>query len=300
MSISGSCGCRAIILMALGTTVLVAGCGNDAGMSHAVSTSNSAIDGTELPVKPSPAETALKPEADSDPLQVSFAEVSSSILGDVGVAIADADGVRTFGNWQEGPAWSTIKVPLAIAGLRHSRDAAASLVPLMIKDSDNDAAEKVWAQLGDPKQAAEAVQAVLRDGGDPHTAVQSERVRPEFTAFGQTVWPAKDQARFAANIPCLEASKAVLDDMHHLAVNQQWGLALREDAAAKGGWGPSENGHYLVRQLALITTPTGTLGFALTAAPADGKLDTGVAQIGRLATWVSAHITGLQGLKCTA
>ena len=298
--ICGSYRCRTKILTALSITVLLAGCGRDAVISDSVSTSHPAIDGKEVPVNPSTAETNPKPEADSDPLQASFTEVSSSIPGDVGVAIADADGVRSFGNWKEGPAWSTIKVPLAIAGLRHSRDAAAPLVPLAIKDSDNDAAEKIWVQLGDSRQAAQAVQAVLKDGGDPHTAVQSERVRPEFTAFGQTVWPAEDQARFAANIPCLDASKAVLEDMHHLAGNQQWGLALRDDSAAKGGWGPSENGHYLVRQLAVVTTSTGTLGFALTAAPADGKLDTGIDAIGQLATWVNAHMTGLPGLKCAA
>lgn len=233
-----------------------------------------------------------------DPLHASFAELSANIPGSVGVAIAGGDGVWVFGQWAEGPAWSTMKVPLAIAGLRQSNESTTSLVAQAIKQSDNAAAEAIWSQLGDPVTAADAVQTILREAGDSDTVVQSERIRPEFTAFGQTTWPVAAQARFAAALPCLASSEIVLADMRTLAANQRWGLATRADAATKGGWGPTESGSYLVRQMAAITTDSGTLGVALAVAPADGRFDTGVEHIGRLAAWVGEHVETVEGRKC--
>lgn len=233
-----------------------------------------------------------------DPLHASFAEFSSSIPGAMGVAIAGGNGVGIFGQWLEGPAWSTIKVPLAVAGLRQADESTTALVSRAIEQSDNIAAEAIWSRLGDPDTAADAVQTILREAGDTDTVVQSERIRPEFTAFGQTIWPVGAQARFAAALPCLAASDTVLADMRDLAVDQRWGLANRADTATKGGWGPTESGSYLVRQLAAITTDTGTLGVALAVAPTDGRFATGVEHIGRLAAWVEEHVGIFEGRKC--
>ncbi|MGO9156626.1 hypothetical protein [Mycobacterium sp.] len=52
-----------------------------------------------------------------------------------------------------------------------------------ITESDNAAAESIWASLGDPVIAARKVEAVLRQTGD-FTTVQSQKVLPEFSAFG--------------------------------------------------------------------------------------------------------------------
>jgi hypothetical protein len=248
----------------------------------------------ELPNSKASTPQILGPDA----LVTSFDEVSAGLSGQVGVAIAGDQGVRVLGLWNQGPAWSTVKVPLAIAGLRKSQDAAKPYVAPAIKESNNDAAEAIWSQLGTTDEAAAAVQAVLRDGGDSETVVQSERVRPGYTPFGQSIWSLADQAQFAASLPCVEGSQIVLDDMRNLGANQQWGLALREDSAAKGGWGPSEHGTYLVRQLSVIATPSGSLGIALSAVPNDGTFETGVAQIGKLAEWVNNHLGSFSGQRC--
>jgi beta-lactamase class A len=50
-----------------------------------------------------------------------------------------------------------------------------------ITESDNAAAESVWEQLGDPTTAAQKVEQILQDSGDP-TTVESRKLRPEFTA----------------------------------------------------------------------------------------------------------------------
>ena len=66
-----------------------------------------------------------------------------------------------------------------------------------ITESDNAAAESIWEGLGDPATAAAEVGKVLHDTGDP-TMVESRKLRPEYTAFGQTDWSLTNQAMFLA------------------------------------------------------------------------------------------------------
>ncbi|PQM49300.1 hypothetical protein C1Y40_00468 [Mycobacterium talmoniae] len=112
-----------------------------------------------------------------DPLTASFNQLAESIPATVGIAFAPVGGhtVSPLGAWSNGVAWSTIKVPLAIAALRANRDAAQPLAVKAITESDNAAAEQLWSQLGPPDQAARRVQDILRDGGDPATVVESRR-----------------------------------------------------------------------------------------------------------------------------
>jgi hypothetical protein len=276
--------------------VALAGCGN--GPTEAGSKAESSSSAAGMENSPLNSNAGSAGDSTQDPLEASFAELTGSIAGDVGVAIAAEGGVRSFGSWTAGPAWSTIKVPLAIAALRHSAEGATPFVPLAIRDSDNSAAEKLWIQLGDPKEAAQAIGAVLREGGDSVTRVEAERKRPDFSVIGQTEWSVADQATFMGALPCLPNSDQVLADMKNLAANQQWGLALRPDSAVKGGWGPSLEKAYLVRQVATITTPVGHLGVALSALPQDGSFDSGVAQIGKLAEWVGEHLDAFAAKKC--
>jgi hypothetical protein len=238
-----------------------------------------------------PAPSSAAPPA-ADTLQASFDQMAKTLpAGDVGIAVSGGAQPRSFGSWSTGTAWSTIKVPLAIAALRKDSHLDQSLIVRAIVDSDNDAAEQMWATLGTPAEAAKAVQAVLAQGGDTTTTVQSQRVRPQFTAFGQTDWPQEQQARFAFALPCLDAASAapVIAQMHHLDGEQQWGLAVLTSAAAKGGWGPQSDGGYLVRQLAVVTNESGTAGVALAAKPADGKFATGTAMLDTLGQWVFSH-----------
>ncbi|MEY8019093.1 hypothetical protein [Mycobacterium servetii] len=234
----------------------------------------------------------------ADGLQQSFEAVSTAIAGEVGVAIASGNGVRSFGSWTTGPAWSTIKVPLAIAALRHSNKAAAPLVVPAIRDSDNAAAEALWGQLGQPSQAAQSVGAVLAEAGDTATVVQSEKTRSEFTAFGQTNWSLANQAKFMSKLPCLNQSDAVVNDMRSIGGNQQWGLAGSANAAVKGGWGPSPEGSYLVRQIALVKTDSGAVGIAIAALPSDGGFQTGTAQLDALSKWVVDRLGSFPGVQC--
>jgi hypothetical protein len=278
--------------LALITCVMVAGCASPPAVtpsSTAAQPSNAAV--------PPPA-TANPPPPPVTDLHADFATLSARIPAEVGVAVVSGPTVSTFGTRTTGTAWSTIKVPLAIAALRADPTQAEGFVPAAISQSDNAAAERLWSLLGESEQAATAVETVLKESGDPSTAVQPDRVRPGFTAFGQTDRPTEAQARFAWRLPCIAGSEPVLSDMRHITAGQVWGLADNADVAAKGGWGPGERGDYLVRQLATVAMPGGDIGVALVAEPADGTFESGVAAINQLADWVNAHRDAFVAVPC--
>ena len=84
-------------------------------------------------------------------LASSFDLVAASIGGNAGISMAAVGGSTNplrFGEWTTGPAWSTSKVPVVLAALRE-QGAVSGSMNAAITQSDNDAAEQVWASLGD-------------------------------------------------------------------------------------------------------------------------------------------------------
>jgi hypothetical protein len=226
-------------------------------------------------------------------LETGFHQLMGTVPATVGIAIAAAGGtsLASFGAWSTGVAWSTIKVPLAIATVR-AGSGDTELVSKTIVQSDNTAAEKLWSQLGDPAAAARQVQAVIHDGGDTTTVVESRRLRPGYTAFGQTQWPLVRQAQFAARLPGIAEASPIVELMGNLTTGQRWGLAAK-GFAAKGGWGPGTRGEYLVRQFAIMTADSGHVGVALAAEAHDGVFKTGVDVVNKLADWLVDHLAEL-------
>jgi hypothetical protein len=223
-------------------------------------------------------------------LETSFEQLSASVPAEVGIAIARPDRTYALGSWQSGVAWSTIKVPLAIAALRTDWLRARDLAKKAITESDNQASEQLWSGLGGPADAAPQVQGIIAEGGDTATVVESRRLRRGFTAFGQTQWTLQRQARFAAELPTIPGAADVIDLMQNLTAAQQWGLAAK-GIAAKGGWGPGVDGGYLVRQFGIMPTPSGQWGVAL-AADAEA-FEAGVEVINALADWLVSRLPGL-------
>jgi len=64
-------------------------------------------------------------------------------------------------------------------------------------------------------------------------------MRPQFTAFGQTIWALTDQARFTASAVCDSSNAPIFTLMGQVESDQRWGLGVIPDARFKGGWGPS-------------------------------------------------------------
>ncbi|MEZ5210718.1 hypothetical protein MYK68_05240 [Gordonia sp. PP30] len=234
-------------------------------------------------------------------LRTSYAALAKTLGQPVGVSIVPVGGGAPIdlGDQTAQVAWSTIKVPLAIAAQRKNGVLAAE-TPAIV-NSDNDAAESLWSSLGTDAQAAAAVTAVLREGGDTSTTVPSVRRRGEFTIFGQTVWALPAAATFAAHLPCLPDSKHVVTLMGQVAGNQQWGIEVipGRSTAVKGGWGPSLDGGYVVRQLGLLTRKDGTqVAFALSTHAPGASMNSGIAALNQVGTWIGAHLAAMPGGRC--
>lgn len=227
-------------------------------------------------------------------IEASFEQLCATVPATIGIAIAapGREAVSSLGDWSAGAAWSTIKVPLAIAALRSDRSRAQGLIPKMITESDNAASETLWSRLGAPGEAARQVQDVIREAGDSATVVESQRLRHGFTAFGQTQWTLVRQARFAAQLPYVTGADAVIDLMHRLTIGQRWGLAAK-GIAAKGGWGPGVSSGYLVRQFGIVPTESGHVGVALAADAHDGVFETGVDVLNTMTDWLVSHLPAL-------
>jgi hypothetical protein len=241
------------------------------------------------------------PPAAAAALTADFARLETKLHAVAGIAVSAVGTGQTritLGDWRSGPAWSTIKVPLVIAALREENPPkVADAMTAAITESDNVAAESIWVGLGDPATAAHKVEAVLRETGDP-TTVQSQRVRPEFSAFGQTDWSLIDQVRFTSVAVCDSANAPIFALMGRVEPDQRWGIGTIPDTRFKGGWGPSPMGSYLVRQMGVLATPNGRIAVALAAQPASGKFDDGTTALTEMATWLTTHLGALPAGQC--
>lgn len=194
-----------------------------------------------------------------------LASVVALAPGPAGVAVApvgDPNRVASAGEWHTGVAWSTIKVPLAVAAARsapQSLETSASA----ITSSDNQAADSLWSALGGGQAAASAVMTVLADGGDTVSQVPAVRIRAGYSIFGQTQWSLADQTRFTAALPCLGGADHVMDLMGRIVPEQRWGLGRIPGARFKGGWGPGGSEGYLVRQFGVVSGSGGDLAVAM-------------------------------------
>jgi hypothetical protein len=249
---------------------------------------------------PAPAE----PRVDTAQLEADFKDLQRTIDGDIGLVvrpIGDADGSVVLGSWSSGPAWSTMKVPLAIAALREeSVPTVTDEMVAAIERSDNDAANALWQSLGDPPTAARKIEAVLEASGDK-TVVQDKKVRldkPELSAFGQTLWPLTDQARFIASAACDNRNNPIFALMAEVAGDQNWGLGHLDGSRYKGGWGPSVAGNYLVRQIGVLQTSSGQAAVAVAVQPASGSFEAGTEALNKVAAWLAQHEPELPSGKC--
>jgi hypothetical protein len=203
-----------------------------------------------------------------------------------------------FGDWTTGPAWSTSKVPLTIAALDEEHPPTITdAMRAAITKSDNAAAESIWEKLGDPVTAAHKVEAVLTKYGDP-TTVEFRKVRPEFTAFGQTIWSLTNQAHFTAGAVCDTANAAIFTLMGEVEEGQSWGLGIIPDTRFKGGWGPSRTGNYLVRQLGVLKLPHGLAAIAVATEPASGSFNDGTRELTEVSKWLASHTSDLPAGQC--
>lgn len=254
----------------------------------------------------SPAPSMMSPPPDSKSngsatLDTEFAQLKNKLHARIGIAIGAVGAGQTpitLGDWGAGPAWSTSKVPLAITALREENPPRVTdAIRLAITESDNAAAESIWDGLGDPGSAAHKVQDILIQTGDP-TIVESQKVRPEFTAFGQTIWSLTDQVRFTSVAVCDSRNDPIFALMGQIEHDQSWGIGQIPDTQFKGGWGPSRAGKYLVRQIGVLTAPSGRIAVAIAAEPESGSFADGTQDLTEMGNWLAAHMAELPAGHC--
>ncbi|WP_153275413.1 hypothetical protein [Rhodococcus sp. P1Y] len=247
--------------------------------------------GTPPPIVPTANALEAPPPSASSMLRDEFEAIASSYSGRLGMAYVPVGGgqVQVLGDWSTGVAWSTIKVPLAVAALRQVESSSLSSATSAIIDSDNGSAEDLWSSLGDPSSAALAVEQVLIDGGDGSTDVQENRVRSGYTPFGQTEWSLPSQAQFASELQCVDGGASVVELMHQISSDQSWGLGHIAGSAFKGGWGPAEDGSYLVRQLGIVDVADGFTAVAIAAEPESGSFSDGTVMLDVVAEMLADH-----------
>ena len=289
----------AAVMVAVVAGTAACGSGDD---QEPVTTVTSYVTAGSTPPRETPTSAApTSPAGGSRALQASYATLRASLPSATSVALAPVGGGRVVVLGDKAPqvAWSTIKVPLAIAAERKGGPNGATTAAIV--SSDNASAEALWASLGSPEQAAAAVTEVLREGGDRTTTVPSQKLRPEFTTFGQTTWPTSSAATFTANLPCMSGGSRILDLMGRVAGNQQWGVeTVRARATAvKGGWGPSADGGYVVRQIGVLTLDDGRqVAVAMGTHAPGASMDSGVAVLNRVAQWLQRNLASLPAGRC--
>jgi hypothetical protein len=236
--------------------------------------------------------------------RASFARLAASLSGKEGLAVSGVGlgrPVERLGSLRSAVAWSTAKVPIAMAVIA-SGGASSHQTDLLraLTASDNAAAERLWTSLGSGAVAAQAGNEQLRVAGDTHTAMQAQRLRAGYTAFGQTDWALTDQARFTAGLACSEQGGQVLQYMGQVVAGQRWGLgSAGVPARFKGGWGPGSRpgagGGYLDRQMGVLTIRGRQLAVALATTPSDGSHASGIRNLTAIARWIATHAatTGL-------
>ena len=215
-------------------------------------------------------------------VQAQLDRLVADVVGRHGGRATVAVGPFTAGDNRPEPAFSTMKVPLAIAALRQSQafypDAEAA-----VTRSDNPAAHRMFGQV-----PAAGYEGVIREAGARTTT-------PAGYQMG-TLWTTSDQAEFASGLRCVAGHEPVLDMMGRIVDYQHWGLGRIGGARYKGGWNYHEGGH-LARQFGLIPGPHGDIAVAITAHSPKGH-EGSFAMLDELANGLSAMRGDLPTSRC--
>jgi beta-lactamase class A len=253
----------------------------------------------------------LGPEADS-----SFQTLAASVPARLGLVVQPLGGgaPREFGDFPEGHAWSSIKVPILATLLREQGEALgpeeAGWARSAITSSDNEAAASLFGRIeeshGGLTGASQAVEAVLHEAGSASTLVATAPPPPgAVSTYGQTEWSLLDAAQFFTALGRCEvlgpAGTGLVESlMEEVISEQRWGLGEAGfpagwRVAMKGGWGPEAEagGGYLVRQSGLVQDGNGGVAVAMIAMDESGSYPTGAADLTKMAQWLAGELHGL-------
>lgn len=241
---------------------------------------------TEAGRPPARAQRALRSD-----LSAGFARWEARQPNRISVALAPVGGddmIRLGAPEIDPTAWSTVKVPLAVAATAENaglKDQAR----LAIVESNNNAALALRRGMG--ADGPQQVEAVLARLGDNTTEFEPGE-------FGRTQWTLEREAVVAANLPCDAGSAYTYALMGQVIADHSWGLGRVSGAHFKGGWGPRDGGGFLVRQLGVMPTRTGRTGVAVTVVVGDGGYEEGTAAVDATVAWLLRYLDSLPSGRC--
>ena len=223
-------------------------------------------------------------------LEASFRTAVGTVAAAVGIAIARRRRTRTsLGGWWSGVAWSTIKVPLAIAAMR--RAGSGELAVKAITESDNRAAEQLWSRL--------AIRRTRHGRCRPSSPMAA--TRPPWSSHGDFDVVTRHSAKRSGPctgkrgsppgcrpFPMLACDRLDAQPQHRSPLGAGRQRHCRQRRLGSGG-----GGDYLVRQFAIVPIPSGHVGVALAAEVHDGAFETGVAVLNALSDWLLGHLAEL-------
>jgi hypothetical protein len=226
-------------------------------------------------------------ESVAQKLAVLTDEVQETHGGVAGVAVATRHGIVQAGDPGRWHAWSTVKVPIAVAAATAELDGEAdvdALIEAAITRSENMPAAELWQLLGGGTSAARQLEELLAPYGEIDALPLATEFSP--TPIGLIAWPLAGQAEFSSHLPCLTGAEAVYQAMGEIVPWQVDGLGSIEGMHFKGGWSAEEDvgsRSYTYRQLGALETQDGVIGMAVLVHPEDGEHATAVQMMDDLA-----------------
>ena len=207
---------------------------------------------------------------DPDWLEAEVERIEADTDTSIGIVLIDDDDAAvTAGDVTSLAAWSTIKVPVAMAATEHcdaSEEVLDTLITSTIEVSDNGSADQLWMCLAAAGGAKKLVADELAKADA--TATLEE-------AWGTSEWSLNSQARYAhylAELSDREPDNAVLDKMVHVDKSQSWGLGAL-GIPFKGGWSDDTDGSWQSRQLGFGQFADKRYGISMAAISEDGSFE---------------------------
>ena len=193
-----------------------------------------------------------------DGLDEKIATIEEKTNTQASLSLFDGTHPTNAGSGGTLPAWSTIKVPIALTAYEHCEDEDFVLeqTTAAIEWSDNDAAFALWRCLGSDAEASALVSDEIAHAG---TSVHVE------AAFGTTEWPVPAQARYAHHLATIRPENPVIQEMHKIDEEHSYGLGTIADVPFKGGWSDAPDESFHVRQLGFTRIDGVDYGIAIAA-----------------------------------
>lgn len=185
--------------------------------------------------------------------------------GKIGIAVNGGSGMVSTGAEFKPLAWSTIKVPIALAAERTGKQ-DQYILDKTLKESDNATSWTLWVAVRNSVGGTEA--ATRKAVSKVTTKSQGNPIWPQvapgsITPYGYAKWGIEEQARFMTSVPCQPKGKRVYKAMGDVAPWQKYGLGTVRGMHFKGGWGQHEDGTYTQRQMGVMKYGDGYLGIAV-------------------------------------